>query len=201
MYEQALSDALGERVISFPSSRDIILRTGILNVVRTHLYEYFETLTASSTSSSASIHLATLRRFHDKWRDVYSDVTCISCLSRDPEYRMPCGHMLCEPCVQIYGNESEPWTYRIGSCLFCMAEWSEDIVVGVKAPTRGVSILCLDGGGTRAIIPLTLMKRIQERTGLSLPIQKYFKLVAGVSSGNVVPLSARSEANVTCQGV
>ena len=82
-----------------------------------------------------------------------------------------------------------------------MAEWSEDVVVGVKPPTQGLSTLCLDGGGTRAIIPLTLMKRIQERTGLSLPIQKYFKLVAGVSSGNVVPLSARSEANVTCQGV
>ena len=160
MYERALSDALGERVISFSSSPDIVLRTGVLNVVQTRLYEYFDTLTASSTSSSASIHLANLRRFHAKWSQVRCNVTCMSCLNRAPEHGMPCGHMLCEPCVQIYGNESEPWTYRIGSCLFCMAEWSEDIVVGVKPSTYGVSILCLDEGGTRAIIPLMLMKRI-----------------------------------------
>jgi hypothetical protein len=200
MYEQALSDALGERVISFPTSRDIVLRTGVLNVIQTHLYEYFEILTTSRTSSSASIHLANLRRFHDKWQQVQSDITCLICLSRVPEHRLPCGHALCEPCIQIYGNESEPWTYRIGACLLCMAEWSEDIIVGVKAPTRGVSILCLDGGGTRAIIPLTLMKRIQERTGLSLPIQKYFKVVAGVSSGKHFPYPPSGEVNVAWQG-
>jgi hypothetical protein len=103
--------------------------------------------------------------------------------------------------MQIYGNESEPWTFRMSCCLFCLAEWSEDVVVAVKAPTRGVSILCLDGGGTRGIIPLTLMKRIQEQTGLSLPIQQYFKLIAGVSSGRLVLGPTTSQVNVVYQGV
>ena len=199
MYHQTLNDALGERVISFASSEDVILRTGVLNVIQSHLHKYFEKLTLSPTQSSAAVHLANLQQFKEKWSQIYSDKTCFCCIRRNPQYRFPCGHLVCETCVQVFGKQtrSEPWLYRIESCFLCTTEWSEEVTVTVKAPTRGVSILCLDGGGTRAIVPLTVMKRIQERTGISLPIQRYFKLVAGVSSGdNIYPLSEMIETNV-----
>ena len=41
---------------------------------------------------------------------------------------------------------------------------SEEIVVKVHPPTAGVGgVLCVDGGGTRGVIPLRSMKRIEDR--------------------------------------
>ena len=199
MYHETLHDALEERVISFVSSKDVILRTGVLNLIESYFQKHFDTLTLSPSQSSAAVHLANLQQFKEKWSLIYSDKTCLCCVSQAPQYRFPCGHLVCETCVQVFGKQkrSEPWIYRVNSCFLCMTEWAEEVIVTVKAPTRGVSILCLDGGGTRAIVPLTVMKRIQERTGISLPIQKYFKLVAGVSSGDSVPqFSGIFEANM-----
>ncbi|KIW28854.1 uncharacterized protein PV07_04717 [Cladophialophora immunda] len=191
IYQEALNDALGERVISFESSSKVILRTGVLNTIQTHLIQYFQALTSITGASSAAIHLTNLQRYKDKWGQIYSKDTCFSCICRTPQYCFPCGHLVCETCFQIFGKvtPSEPWVYRVDSCFLCTVKWATDIVFTVKAPTRGVSILCLDGGGTRGIIPLTLMKRIQEQIGLPIPIQKYFKLVAGVSSGSITALA------------
>ena len=49
--------------------------------------------------------------------------------------------------------------------------------------TSGAGVLCIDGGGVRGILPLGLMKRIQDRIGLPIPFQKFFKVAFGISSG------------------
>jgi hypothetical protein len=59
----------------------------------------------------------------------------------------------------------------------------EAISVQTHPPTAGVGVLCVDGGGTRGVIPLENMKRIEDRIGLRIPLQKFFKVVFGVSSG------------------
>jgi hypothetical protein len=187
VYEEVLKEALGGRVLAFASSSDVILRTGILKTVQSYFISYFETLAASSTQTSAAIHVANLQAFHETWSHTFSEVICFCCMRPTADHRFPCGHSICETCIQVCGAETEPWTYRIRSCFFCKSEWSKDFIVAVKPPTRGVSVLCLDGGGTRGIIPLTLIKRILEqirkRAGLSLPFPRYFRLFAGVSSG------------------
>ena len=61
----------------------------------------------------------------------------------------------------------------------------EKVTVRIHPPTAGVGVLCLDGGGTRGVLSLGIMKRIQERIGLSIPFQKFFKVAFGISSGNV----------------
>ena len=60
---------------------------------------------------------------------------------------------------------------------------SEEIVVKVHPPTAGVGVLCVDGGGTRGVLPLKFMKRIEERIGLQIPLQRFFKVAFGISSG------------------
>ena len=185
MYHDALRDALGQRVISFGQSSDVILRTGVLNIVQAHLLNYFDCLNSNPELSSASIHLTNLQLHEERWSQVYSDVTCFCCISRTPQYRFPCGHLICENCVQIAGKSlaNEPWTFRIGSCFLCAREWAKEIVVSVKPPTRGLSILCMDGGGTRGVVPLTLLKRLEDQIGLPIPIQRHFNFITGVSSG------------------
>ncbi len=60
----------------------------------------------------------------------------------------------------------------------------EEVVIKIHPPTVGVGVLCIDGGGTRGVLPLKNMQRIQERIGLRIPLQKFFKVVFGTSSDN-----------------
>jgi len=58
-----------------------------------------------------------------------------------------------------------------------------EVAVQVHPPTSGVGVLCINGGGARGVVPLKLMKRIQDRIGLPIPFQKVFKVAFGISSG------------------
>lgn len=58
-----------------------------------------------------------------------------------------------------------------------------EITVKINPPTAGVGVLCIDGGGARGVLPLKNMKRIEDRIGLSIPLQRFFKVAFGVSSG------------------
>jgi patatin-like phospholipase/acyl hydrolase len=59
----------------------------------------------------------------------------------------------------------------------------KEVVVKIHPPTAGVGVLCIDGGGTRGVFPLKYMKRIEDRIGLRIPLQKFFKVAFGISSG------------------
>ncbi len=185
LYRDVLSEALGGRVVSFEGSPDIILRSAVLKLVQGKLSQYLDTLISKAQLSSASFHSHIIQQFADRWDRIHSETTCWCCIRRAPPLRLPCGHYLCETCVQIFGHTlpSQPWTYRIDSCFLCRRTWDREITVAVKPPTSGVSILSIDGGGTRAIIPLTVLRRIQNRMDLPIPIQKFFKVVGAVSSG------------------
>jgi hypothetical protein len=173
-----------ERVISFPDSEDVILRSGFINLVRTHLIGFFEQLTHSPLSA-AEIHRDNLNRFKHHWHGIQSSSTCLCCLRRRPQYSLSCGHTLCENCVLVFGDvdEHDPWMYRIQSCFLCGEEMPEEVKIKIHPPTAGVGILCLDGGGIRGASSLRMMKRIHDRIGLPIPFQQFFKVAFGISSG------------------
>lgn len=65
--------------------------------------------------------------------------------------------------------------------------------------TARVRVLCIDKEGTRSVIPLKLIKRIQDRIDLPIPLQKFFKVAFKVSSGT--PFNNRlRESALTLQG-
>lgn len=49
------------------------------------------------------------------------------------------------------------------------------------------TILCLDGGGVRGIIPAMILQEIEKRTGK--PISDSFDLIAGVSTGGIIAVA------------
>jgi patatin-like phospholipase/acyl hydrolase len=64
----------------------------------------------------------------------------------------------------------------------------EKVAIRIHPPTSGVGVLCIDGGGIRGILPLRIMKRIQDRVGLSVPFQSLFKVAFGISTGELLIL-------------
>ena len=52
--------------------------------------------------------------------------------------------------------------------------------------TRTVTILSIDGGGIRGIIPAMILAQIENRTGL--PVYRLFDMVAGTSTGGIIAL-------------
>jgi hypothetical protein len=48
-----------------------------------------------------------------------------------------------------------------------------------------VGVLCIDGGGARGVLPLKVIKRIEDRIGLSILLQRFFKVAFRVSSGEL----------------
>ncbi len=60
-----------------------------------------------------------------------------------------------------------------------------------RTEQRDVTILSLDGGGIRGIIPITILIALQkqlESLGLHQPLYTYFDLIAGTSTGGLIAL-------------
>jgi hypothetical protein len=181
------------RVIALEQSKDVILRSGLIKMVETHLLRYFEQFIHSDGESATEIHRSNLTCFEDRWRDIQSSSTCLCCLRRRPQYCLPCGHCICENCITVFGDccEDDPWIFKVHHCLLCGQKMPNDITVKVHPPTAGVGVLCIDGGGTRGIVPLMLMKRIQDRIGLPIPFQRFIKVAFGVSIGKLLDLRSK----------
>ncbi|PVH69548.1 hypothetical protein DL98DRAFT_624539 [Cadophora sp. DSE1049] len=82
----------------------------------------------------------------------FSSSTYFAYLRRRLQYSLPCGYI-------IYEN----YIFKIYNCFFCRAEISEEVVIRVYPLTTGVGVLCIDRGGTRGVLPLKFMKRIEDR--------------------------------------
>ncbi|KAK7557627.1 hypothetical protein IWX91DRAFT_110775 [Phyllosticta citricarpa] len=119
-----------------------------------------------------------------------SHTACFCCLFEMPEHSLPCGHIICTSCVKTYGIVSGKNELTIQACPLCsnhiQPSWSHKIALKPKA--AGVRILSLDGGGVRGIIELEVLWQIEQALGGKLPIQRFFDLIVGTSSGGLVAL-------------
>ncbi|KAF1974496.1 FabD/lysophospholipase-like protein, partial [Bimuria novae-zelandiae CBS 107.79] len=177
------------RTIAFKESNDIILRSGFINMVENNLIRYFQQHISDNGKSAVEIHRSNLVCFQHRWCHIQSSSTCLCCLRRRPQYCLPCGHCICENCVIVLGNccEDDPWVFTVRHCFLCGQEMLNDITVRTTPPTAGVGVLCIDGGGTRSIIPLTVMKLIQDRLG-PIPLQRCITVSFGVSVGVIIAI-------------
>ena len=102
--------------------------------------------------AAAKIHRRVMNEFYRNVGDVFQFVshsTCFSCLRELPEHPLPCGHVLCTPCVQSYGRQAEKTVMKLDSCPLHYVEtefvnefpWK----IKVKPQYAGTRILSLDG--------------------------------------------------------
>ncbi|KAI1736759.1 FabD/lysophospholipase-like protein [Xylaria scruposa] len=135
---------------------------------------------------------------NDFYRSLGNDVklfnshsTCFSCLRELPEHALPCGHVLCLPCVRDYGSKVSKTTIELEWCPLHSTDtkvWDPPWAVTVKPAHAGVRVLCLDGGGVRGIVALQTLRAIERYLGPNLPIQYFFDLIVGTSTGGIIAL-------------
>ncbi|KAK7965849.1 uncharacterized protein PG986_000126 [Apiospora aurea] len=122
--------------------------------------------------------------------DFVSYSACLCCLRELPECVLPCGHILCLPCIQIYGQRTSRTTIEISRCplhvrdVISTPPW----VVVTKPPQAGARILCLDGGGIRGIVQLQVLREVERILGPDLPIQLFFDLIVGTNFGGLIAI-------------
>lgn len=146
------------------------------------------------------LHVAALlhrERLNEQYTNILGSATdfvsysaCLCCLRELPECALPCGHVLCLPCIQIYGTRTSRTTIEISRCplhvrdVIANPPW----VINVKPPHAGVRILCLDGGGIRGIVQLMVLREIELLLGPDLPIQLFFDLMVGTNTGGLIAI-------------
>ncbi|KAL1847964.1 hypothetical protein Daus18300_013767 [Diaporthe australafricana] len=119
-----------------------------------------------------------------------SHSACLSCLRELPECALPCGHVLCLPCMELYGTRASRTCVEISRCPLHVADviaeppWT----VAVKPARAGVRVLCLDGGGVRGIAQLRVLREIERVLGPGLPIQLFFDLMVGTNTGGIIAI-------------
>lgn len=100
---------------------------------------------------AAELHLNHLNDFYKVLGDsscYVSYSTCFSCLRELPEFALPCGHVLCLPCIKAYGRPGpSKASIVLSRCPMHQREmlWDPPWNVFVKPPFAGVRTLCLDG--------------------------------------------------------
>ncbi|KAH6989842.1 hypothetical protein EDB80DRAFT_162470 [Ilyonectria destructans] len=124
-----------------------------------------------------------------------SNVPCFGCLVRKPEYRLPCGHYICGTCIERFQDQDNVLgsfhIARHSKCLLCHStepNGSWPVSVALQPPLAGVRVLSLDGGGTRGMIELAILRRLEQKIGLGIPIAKFFDLIIGTNAGGFIAI-------------
>ncbi|KFA68462.1 hypothetical protein S40285_10808 [Stachybotrys chlorohalonatus IBT 40285] len=84
LYVDILTKASKNGVMSFPESRDVVLRSGFLSKIKA-CFEDFSEQSIREIKSTAAIHYGNLAQHELEWLDVYSNETCFASLTGKPD--------------------------------------------------------------------------------------------------------------------
>jgi hypothetical protein len=133
--------------------------------------------------SSSESHRLNLGRGKEQWQLLKTNSTCLCCLQRRPEHHLGCGHASCVTCVEIFGEGMVGFRdqYVMKSCVVC--HWQGGITVRIKPRWAGARMICIDGGGSRGVVPLKTLSLLQDLAGEDCPIRDLFDIAVGTSAG------------------
>lgn len=174
---------LADHNIELKGSSEVILRSGFVKLVEDQFAQTFRRL---SEASASHIHESSMMRFASRLGAIIDSNFCLACLRRTPQYRLTCGQFVCEVCLTVFGEEAG-LSILLRCCFICKEKMPTPASFKIHPPTAGTNILSIDGGGVRGIIPLKLLKSLEDEIDLPLPVQRFFKVVFGISSGTDLP--------------
>jgi hypothetical protein len=181
LYSQACQDACRTDFLDIRECQT----TDLVGLIRARFCHMTERLRASNVQA-AELHRNNLQEISGR-RYFLQLQTCSVCLIRnaEPYLTLSCKHRACETCLQIFGrnDDEHPWLFRIEECPLCGQHCNPPLIAKLRNPCRGLRILTIDGGGCRAIIPLTFLQMLQNKINLPCPVQENFDVTLAPSSG------------------
>jgi hypothetical protein len=86
-------------------------------------------------------------RTKEEARAFQSHSVCLCCLFEPPEHALPCGHVLCTPCVKSYGRVKSKNLIEMHECPLetNTPGRCQSLTLYLKPEATGVRILTLDG--------------------------------------------------------
>jgi hypothetical protein len=133
--------------------------------------------------SAAALRRRSLERNFQHWSLLSHTSICLTCLQRNWEHHPECGHGICDDCLTAFGKPKRgvEYHYDLVTCPFCQRE------VHFQArrlpPTCRVRFVGFDGGGSRGIVSLGFIEKLDKTLDLSYPLQEHFDYGIGTSSG------------------
>ncbi|KAL2783808.1 patatin-like phospholipase [Aspergillus keveii] len=160
----------------------------ITALVQEEFVKGFYLLLASPNLSSVAFRKQTLLSLSHELSIVKSHTICLYCLVRSAQHSRSCHHGLCDICAQLFGSPVVGVEYRfeMSTCLLCPS--SESLTIDVLPPTMNPTVLAIDGGGVRGVIPLEYLLLVQESLGPGCKVQDLIDLGIGPSSGGLIIL-------------
>lgn len=141
----------------------------------------------AKTKSAKNIRKALTAEKAHLWALIKSGTTCLFCIARNAQSTLPCGHVICNTCVRIFGCRSRGAEYfYLPSCILCLSHL--DYTLRLKPPTANPRLLSIDGGGIKGVVALELLIALERALGPSQSFQDYFDMVIGTSSGGIIIL-------------
>jgi hypothetical protein len=180
-YQGAFTNAV--RNMFFPwsdatQSPGLVIRTAVTDTVRNSFIQRYY-----SNQKRPKARRQILREFQPWLAGIKTFDLCLACLQRIPEHAFPCTHMFCELCCADLGTKSEkdPYCYKFDTCPIC----DQLCTVQIRRcpPTAAPRVLCFDGGGVRAVVPIQFLLALEKAVDLPIPVQEHFEFAFGTSSG------------------
>ncbi|KAI8710253.1 PNPLA domain-containing protein [Fusarium sp. LHS14.1] len=141
--------------------------------------------------SSLDWHRQQLARMSTFLASVYSNETCLGCITRRPRYRLQCGHLVCQNCIRAFYqvDDSDPWVFKSDACHICAVP-TPNLSIRLAPDTCRARVLSIDGGGIRGAAPIGFLKTIQDAIGIPhYDVQRNFDIMFGTSSGGLSVIS------------
>lgn len=112
-----------------------------------------------------SLHQKNLQKFYRQLgsaRHFTSHSTCFCCLRGDPIHPLPCGHILCNACVRLFGKVKGKDFIEMTDCPIeegPESRWSQPCLIRFMPYLAGARVLCLDGyvGVKKVLISLIVL--------------------------------------------
>ncbi|KAJ8132294.1 hypothetical protein O1611_g1330 [Lasiodiplodia mahajangana] len=148
----------------------------------------------NSRQARVLAHSSTLRGFYKNLNDdsgIFSNSICLCCLSNPPDHELSCGHIICLECAKDFGRVDGHLRVIVDQCPMHDTALGNQLtrqptVIPVQPSQSGLRVLVLDGGGVRGIVELSVLRVLEGRIGV--PLQRFFDLVVGTSTGGIISL-------------
>ncbi|KAL4925804.1 patatin-like phospholipase family protein [Aspergillus undulatus] len=153
--------------------------------IRRHCSYHFDRLERGFVTSSR-LHWGNIR-YVDKSIGLYrSNTTCLYCIRRLPEHHLSCGHCICNECIAVFGVAGAGIENRM--TVKCIHNDCGELTVDLKPKTAGIRAIGIDGGGSRGITSLELLKELQKLLE-PCPLHELVDIACGSSSGGLIALA------------